>query len=92
MFRNFIKITDLTQFHQNHPFELRTNYGNHESIFQKCLHNNKITLLSTKVWKAVAHPNQFYIRYRTNVENNTISTKSCFRTFVSDEIENSFKW
>ena len=33
-------------------------------------------------WKAVVHPKQCYTIYRTNVGNYTISTHSCFRTFI----------
>jgi len=51
MFGNFIKITDLTQFHQNRPskhfcIELRTNYGNHKSIFQKFIFSTFVLLKS----------------------------------------------
>jgi len=51
MFRNFIKITDLAQLHQNHPskhfcIEFRTNYGNHKSIFQNFIFSTFVLLKS----------------------------------------------
>ena len=38
--------------------------------------------LRRHLWKAVVHPKQFHIDYRTNVGNYAISTKSYFRTFI----------
>ena len=34
------------------------------------------------LWKAVLHPIQFYIEYRTNGGNCTISANSSFGTFI----------
>ena len=40
------------------------------------LHFTEMNFIPHQLWKAVVHHKQFYIRYRTNVGNYTISTKS----------------
>ena len=81
-FRKIIKITELTQFHQNHPskhfcIELRTNYGIYKLMFRNFIKITDLTQFHQN------HPSKhFCIELRTNYGNH----KSIFHKFIFYDI------
>ena len=72
--KQFVQYFDFVYFRQFYTFVPVPVYY--------CKPNMHFCTSYIKVWNAVVHPKQFHIAYSTNVGNNTISTKSSFRTCI----------